>query len=229
MTNADIRARLDSLAEPDFQAFTSRLMPGVENVLGVRLPALRRLARELAQGNFSAYLQAARDDSYEETMLQGMVIGYAPGNPEALLPFVSPFVEKLDNWSTCDSFCVGLKMARSHPGLLWDFILPYLSSPAVFPCRFGIVMLLWYYIDAHHIDQVLTLLASVEHEAYYVRMAVAWAISMCYVAFPLQTETLLISDALDDFIHAKSLQKIMESRQISPQAKARIRAMKRKR
>ena len=72
-----IRRILEEMAEPDFQKFASSLIPNIprESLLGVRLPRLRRLAAKIAKGDWRMYLAQARDDSYEEIMLQGMVIG----------------------------------------------------------------------------------------------------------------------------------------------------------
>ena len=75
--NTWIKEQLEMLREPDFQKFTARLLPGTEHILGVRLPALRKIAKQLAKGDWQAYLQTACNDSYEELMLQGMVLGYA--------------------------------------------------------------------------------------------------------------------------------------------------------
>ena len=82
MTVSEIKERLLSLAEDDYKEFNQKLLPGVEHVLGVRLPAMRKLAKEAAKGDFRSYLNEARkavgpDSLHEEIMMQGLVIGYA--------------------------------------------------------------------------------------------------------------------------------------------------------
>ena len=101
----DIKAELVRLAEPEYAVFSRRLLPGTENVLGVRLPLLRRLARRIAKGDWAAYLDTAGDGSFEEVMLQGMVIGAICAPPQEVLARTAAFVPKIDNWSVCDSFC----------------------------------------------------------------------------------------------------------------------------
>ena len=96
-----------------------------------------------------------------------------------------------------------------------------------FVARFGIVMLLDHFITDTYIDEVLQVLDEVSHDGYYVKMAVAWAISVCYVKFEKETMALLLDNALDDFTYNKSLQKITESFRVSKEDKARIRKMKR--
>ncbi|MBC8569323.1 DNA alkylation repair protein [Zongyangia hominis] len=222
-----IRERLLALSEPDFQRFTSRLLPGVGNILGVRLPALRRLAKEIARGDWRAYLDTAGTSSFEEIMLQGMVIGAASAPVEELLSSIAAFLPKIDNWSVCDSFCSGLKMARTYPEEVWSFLKPYLESPKEFEARFGAVMLLNYFVDEAHIGQVLPLLGAVPAQGYYARMAVAWALSICYLHFPEKTLAFLRQGDLDNFTYNKALQKIVESQCTDAATKAVMRAMKR--
>lgn len=97
-----LREQLLELTEPKYMKFTSALMPGVENVLGIRLPVLRSIAKEIAAGDWRAYLAEAEDFYFEERMLQGLVIGYARCEPAEKLAHVARFVPKIDNWAVCD-------------------------------------------------------------------------------------------------------------------------------
>ena len=113
--NSELRARLESLADPGYRAFSARLLPVGTPLLGVRLPALRRIARELSRGDWRAYLDGAADGSFEEILLQGMVIGYAEMDMGERQHRTAAFVPKISNWSVCDSFCAGLKAVREDP------------------------------------------------------------------------------------------------------------------
>ncbi len=99
-------------ADPGYRAFSARLLPVGTPLLGVRLPALRRIARELSRGDWRAYLDGAADGSFEEILLQGMVIGYAEMDMGERQHRTAAFVPKISNWSVCDSFCAGLKAVR---------------------------------------------------------------------------------------------------------------------
>jgi len=224
---ASIHEQLLALSEPEFQKFSSSLLPGTNNILGVRLPALRKLAKKIAKGDWRAYLASEEDRSFEEIMLQGMVIGYVRADLPELLERIAAFVPKIDNWSVCDSFCSGLKIARKEPEAIWDFLQPYLHTEREFEARFGVVMLLFYFIEDLHIRRVLTLLDQIPSKEYYARMAVAWAISICFVRFPALTmEYLKTENSLDDFTYHKALQKITESNCVNRETKAVIRRMK---
>lgn len=223
-----IRERILELVDEDFRQFHSKLLPGINNILGVRLPHLRGLAMELAKGDWRNYITTAQGDYYEEIMLQGLVIGYAKTDIEDILHYVTVFVPKINNWAVCDSFCNNLKITKKHRRLVWDFLSPYLLSEQEYELRFAIVMLLCFYIEDEYIDQVLQLLDSTKHEGYYVKMAVAWAISICFIKYPEKTMIYLTKNTLDDFTYNKALQKITESFRVDKVTKNIIRTMKRK-
>lgn len=223
-----IKERIFELADEKYRQFHSKLLPGIDNVVGVRLPRLRELAKELAKAQWRNYLATAQDDYYEETMLQGLVIGYAKADIEEIWGYVAAFVPKINNWGICDSFCSGLKITKNHRPQVWELLRPYLLSQKEFELRFGIVMLLNYYIEDEYIDQVLVYLDSAKHDGYYVKMAVAWCLSICFVKYPKESMSYLKNNTLDDFTYNKALQKITESFRVDQATKTLIRSMKRK-
>ena len=227
--NNTIRKQFIDLADKEYQAFSSALIPTIDNVLGVRLPELRKLAQKLAKGDWRNYLEQAEDEFFEETMLQGMVIGYVNTDVEEILRYVSNFVPKINNWSVCDSFCTGLKFTRMNKARVWDFLQPYFTSDKEYEIRFGVVMILNYYVEEEYIGTVLQLLDRIKHEGYYVKMAAAWAISICYVKLPEPTMIYLKNNLLDDDTYNKALQKIIESLRVDSETKNVMRGMKRKR
>jgi len=226
--NKTVRERIFELADEEYRHFHSALVPGSDNIVGVRLPRLRELAKELAKGDWRNYISSAQDDYYEEIMLQGLVIGYAKADIEEISRYAATFVPKINNWAVCDSFCNSLKITKKHMAQVWDFLQPYLRSREEFELRFGIVMLLSFYIEDEYIDRVLALLDGARHKGYYVKMAVAWAVSICFVKYPEKTMAYLQKNSLDDFTYNKALQKIIESFRVDKETKTIIRSMKRK-
>lgn len=224
----DIRAHLFELQDLAFKKFSSALVPGTDPMIGVRLPQLRALSREIAAGDWRAYLESAQGDYFEEIMLQGMVIGAARAELEETLRYIAGFVPKLNNWSTTDSFCAGLKAAKNNQERFWDFLQPYLIAREEFGVRFGVVMLLFYFVTPKYIVRVLPLLDSICHDGYYAKMAVAWALSICYTRFPSETMALFQRNSLDAITFNKALQKSIESRCVTGAQKQVLRAMKRK-
>lgn len=225
--NQQIREQLEEWAEPQLKIFSSGLIPGEERILGVRLPKLRIYAKKLAKGDWRTYLREARDDSLEEILLQGMTLGYVKADFNVIQPYLTAFLPKIDNWSVCDSTCATLKIALREPERVYEYLLPCLHSTEPFRVRFGVVMLLNYFLTEEYIDRVLQELDGIRLEHYYVRMAVAWNLSMCYVKFPERTEGFLDNNHLDDWTYNKAIQKILESRQVDSTVKVQLRNRKR--
>lgn len=226
--NKTIREQLFQLSDKKYQKFSSSLLPNTDNILGVRLPDLRKIAKSIAKEDWRNLICNADNEYFEEVMLQGMVLGYVKTNIEELLKYINDFIPKIDNWSLCDSFCNGLKFTKQNMKTVWAFIQPFLSSNKEFEVRFGVVMLLNFYITEEYIDKMLKLLDNINQPGYYAKMAVAWAISICYVKFPSKTMNYLKNNNLDHFTYNKSLQKITESLKIDKQTKTIIKNMKRK-
>lgn len=225
--NRWIKEQLETLKEPEYQKFTASLLPGVESILGVRLPKLRQMAKKLAKDGWKEYLKEAKDDSMEEIMLQGMTLGYAKGNLQEKEEFLRAFIPKIDNWSVCDSCCNSIKIAKEQPEEMWEFLQEYLHSEKEFEVRFALVQFLNYYVNEKYLQRVLAEIDKISSEAYYVEMAQAWAVSICYREFPKETEPFLKQNHLNDFTHNKALQKITESQKVSKEQKAYIRSLKR--
>ncbi len=220
-----LREQLIEMSESGYRKFTSALMPGVEHVLGIRIPVLRDMAREIARGDWRTYLAGAEDHYFEERMLQGLVVACAKCPVEEKLALTARFVPKIDNWAVCDCFCWRLRRNEREP--MWNFIQSYFHSEKEYDVRFAVVMALGNFVDEEHLEALLALLDGVRHEAYYARMAVAWAVSVCFVKFPERTREWLEGCSLDDWTYNKSLQKIVESYRVGAQAKTEVRSMKR--
>lgn len=100
-------------------------------------------------------------------------------------------------------------------------------NPEVYEIRFGVVCLLDFFINEAYIDAVLEEMKKIHHDGYYVKMAVAWAVSICYIHFPEKTQKLLKENSLDDWTHNKTIQKIRESLRISKEEKEMLKTWKR--
>lgn len=223
-----IKKRLLELSEEEYRKFSSSLLPDIDNVLGVRLPKLRKLAREIySSGRWQKYLVDFKPEYMEEVMLQGMLIGLIKDKPEVILEYVKKFVPKINNWSVCDCFCNGLKFTQNNQPLVWNFLKPYLESEKEYEIRFAAVMLLSFFVDEKYLSAVLTELDKLKTEDYYAQMAIAWAVSICFIKYPEETYKYLLRSQLSKWIFNKSIQKCIESYKVSPEMKAKLRLLKR--
>lgn len=223
----DIKQELFKLADNKYKEFHRSLCPGTNNIVGVRVPVLREYAKRLAKEyNISDLLEKIDNEYYEEIMLQGMLIGLEKVDFETLQKHIEDFVPKIDNWAVCDVFCGGLKLTKKYKKEMWEFIQKYLKSNKEFEIRFGIVMILGYYIDEEYLERDFGIFDFINAKEYYVQMAIAWAISVCLVKFYDKTINYLKTASLDKFTYNKALQKGIESYRITDKQKENLRKMK---
>ena len=224
----DIIKRLEKEADKNYQKFSSSLLPNVNNVLGVRLPVLRRLAKEIVkEDKFKDFLSEKKHKYMEEYMLKGMLIGFLKEPVGEIINYIRLFVSQIDNWAVCDSFCNSLKFTKNNLEKVWDFLQPYSESSSEYEIRFAYVMLLNYYLIDEYIDKVLCLVDKFKDDRYYAKMSVAWLVSMCYIKYPLKTEQYLKKSKLDNWTYNKSIQKICESFKVEKNIKMKIKKLKR--
>ncbi len=228
MNKLEIKNKLKELSDSKYKEFHSGLCPNTDNILGVRVPVLRNFAKELSKKYKTEELLKNIDNKYyEEILLQGMIIGLSKEkNVETILEYVKEFIPKIDNWAICDVFCAGLKITKKYKETMWDFIKPYLNSDKEFEIRFGIVIILDYYIEEKYLKENFKIFESVKNEEYYVQMAIAWAISICLIKYFNETIEYLKTSGLDKFTYNKALQKGIESFRISEENKKILRNMK---
>ncbi len=223
-----VKQKLRELADQKYKEFHSGLCPGTDNIIGVRVPVLRNYAKELLKEyEIEELLKQMDSRYYEEIMLQGMLIGLAKQDFETRKKQIKEFVPKIDNWAICDVFCAGLKATKKNKQEMWSFLQKYLVSKQEFEIRFGIVMILDYYIEEDYLDKDFKIFDSITSQAYYVQMAVAWAISVSLIKFYDQTIKYLEIANLDNFTYNKALQKAIESYRITDERKYILRKMKR--
>lgn len=225
----NIKQRLQDEAEEDYRKFSQALIPNIKNILGVRIPILRKIAKEIYKSeNWQEFLKKNDFEYFEEIMLQAIIIGYIKETPENILKLVKDFVPKINNWSVCDCFCSGLKFTQQNKELVWKFIQPYFKSENEYDIRFAYVMLLEYFLDEKYFDASLQLIDNFSDTRYYAQMACAWALSMCYINFPEKTLNYLKKSNLDNWTFNKSIQKICESLRVDKETKSMLKCLKRR-
>ena len=152
MTTEQVKEQLQTLAEDDYKAFNENLLPGVKHILGVRLPLLRKIAKEIAKTDCRVYLNEAAEtigaeSFYEELMIQGLVIGYAKLRREERVRYLDEFVPKIQSWGICDSCTMGFKFMQKEPEFWFSYIRKYKDSSSEFELRFLLVALLAHYVE----------------------------------------------------------------------------------
>ena len=221
-----IRKILLENSDEKYRKFSSSLLPKTDNLLGVRIPFLRKFAKDIAKTCAEEFLREKNCEYFEETMLQGMVIGLVKTDIAQRFELIKDFLPKIKNWSVCDCFCCSLKFTKDNRKEVLEFLKPYIKSENEYEVRFAAVMLLDYFVNEEYIDTTLALLNEFTHEAYYAKMAVAWAISICYINYPDKTFEFLKRTKISPWVFNKSIQKITESIKIGKNLKDKARALR---
>ena len=221
-----IQERLFELKDEKYKDFQTSLCPGTNNIIGVRTPVLRELAKEIMKQDYMSFI-TSKHTYYEEYLLHAIIIPKIKFKEEQeRLGYIKDFIPLIYNWAICDILVSGLKSTKKNKELYYEFIKPYLISKEEFEIRFGVVMLLDYFIEDKYLKEVFEFLSNINHEGYYVKMAVAWAVSVCFVKYPEETHKYLKEKRLDKFTHNKSIQKICESYRVKEEDKKRCRELK---
>ena len=223
-----ILEEIRGLADEEYKKFHGGLIPGVKTeFLGVRVPKLRAVAKRITKEEWREFLKEYKNSTiYEIIMLYGMVLAEADCEFEEKLGYVRKFIPQIDNWAVCDVVCGDLKDIKKNRKKMYEFLQPYLLSDREYEVRFAVVVLMQYYITEEYIDTVLDWYGKICVDAYYVKMAVAWGLSVCFVKFRDKTLAFLQNCEIDRFTYNKAIQKIQESCRVSEEDKKMLKNMK---
>ena len=215
-----IIAQLANLAQGNetYAAFNKRIVNAKMPVIGVRVPDLRRLARELAPDMSAAdisKLLTVQNKSFDYVLLCGLLITHARLDDQMAIDLTKQYLPHVDSWAHIDIFVE--KKRRFAGEAWWDFALECLQSEAEFTVRYGVISLMTNFLDEAHIDQVFAALRNVKHDGYYVKMALAWLYATSAVNFFELTLAELENEHIDAWTRNKSYQKMRESRRFTPE------------
>lgn len=221
-----IQEKLFALQDLNYRQFQAKLMPTVdpEQIIGVRMPALRKLAKELkGTAEAEAFLAALPHRYYDENNLHGLLLCARSGYEETVAG-LDIFLPHVDNWATCD--LLSPRAFRSHPPQLPGQIRRWLDSGDTYTVRFGLEMLMSFYLDECFRPEYLDWAAEVKSEEYYVRMMVAWYFATALAKQYDAALPYLTSRRLEQWTHNKTIQKAVESYRITPEQKDALRALR---
>ena len=206
-----------------YAAFNQRIFNTKMPVIGVRVPDLRRLARELAPDMSAAdisKLLTAKNKSFDYVLLCGLLITRSRLDDQTTIDLTKQYLPLVDSWAHIDTFIE--KKRRFAGEVWWDFALECLQNEAEFTVRYGVISLMTNFLDEAHIDQVFAALRNVKHDGYYVKMALAWLYATAAVNFFELTLAELEDEHIDTWTRNKAYQKMRESQRFTPEQQAVI-------
>lgn len=216
---------LYNLQDLKYRDFHSKLLVKSDNLIGIRVPILKDIAKKISKGNYKSFLKTVKSDTYEEIMIYGLVIGYIKENYDEIIKYLNNFIPLIDNWAINDTVAANLKIFKKDQEKGYEQIKKYLTG-STFSIRFGLVLLLDHYINDNYIDDVLNIAFNLKNDEYYVKMANSWLISICYIKYPNKTLKYLNNNSLDVFTHNKAISKICDSYQVDKRTKEKLKKLK---
>lgn len=223
-----VLASLAAQRDEAYRRFMIRLLPTVspDRILGVRVPVLRKMARQMAGSEQAAvFCRDLPHTTYEENTLHGFLIEQIR-DARACEQALDVFLPCVDNWATCDMMAPrALGRALSQTS---ENIERRLTSSHPYTVRFAIGTRMRYFLGDAFEQRYLSSVAAVRSEEYYVRMMVAWFFATALARQYEATLPYLTEARLDDWVHNMTIRKACESRRIPEVQKQRLRALRRK-
>ncbi len=222
----DIQKALFSMQDLTYRSFSSKLMPTVdpETVIGVRTPALRKMAKALAKDeHIGQFLIRLPHQYYEENNLHAFLICEIRDYDRCVAE-LERFLPYIDNWATCDG--IRPRCFSANPEPLLTKISQWLASAHPYTVRFGIEMLMCHFLDARFEATFLDAVASIRSEEYYVNMMIAWYFATALAKQWESTVPYLEKCRLSPWVHRKTVQKAVESYRITADQKRYLKSLK---
>lgn len=218
----ELRDELFKEQDLRYREFHSKLVPNIDKkkIIGVRLPLLRKIAKQAFRENADNMLEY-----YEEIMVYGLTLSMKKCSAIEHIEDLKSFIPLIDNWAVCDTCVSSFKFTNKYKEEIYPFVLSYINK-SEYETRFAVVMLMCYYLDGEHIDEVLEILKGIKREEYYVNMAVAWAVATAFVKCREKTLALLFEKSLSPEVQNKSIQKIRDSFRVSKEDKELVKSLK---
>ncbi|MBO5065789.1 MAG: DNA alkylation repair protein [Clostridia bacterium] len=221
-----IEQKLKEMADPEYKEFHQKLMPTVnpEKVLGVRVPDLRKFAKEINKTDLKVvFLKKLPHKYYEENNLHAFLIEMVK-DYNTVIKELNRFLPFVDNWATCDM--MSPKIFKKHKKELLEEIEKWINSDEAYTIRYGIKCLMQYYLDDEFDVSFLQMVADIKSDEYYVNMMRAWYFATALSKQYEVSVKFLENRSLDKWTHNKTISKAVESHCVTPENKEYLKALK---
>lgn len=216
---------LFSIRDIKYRNFHSSLSVGNE-VIGIRTPDIKRIAKEISKGNYEEFLSLVGNNYYEEITLYGFILCNIK-DFDISNKYLNEYKYRINNWASCDLFCSSYKIVKKNKDYYYNFINDNINSDNIWIRRLCFVLLLDYYIEDKYLENIFYLCDKYNTNDYYVNMAVAWLISICYIKYRDITLNYILNNNLDDFTFNKTISKIRDSYRVCMEDKVYLNSLKR--
>ena len=202
---------LISLQDLKYKEFNSSIVLNSKyEMIGIRLPIMRDIAKKISKGNIENFLEYVQNKYYEEVMIQGLVISHIK-DEKLFNKYFKKYINKIDNWALCDSFCSSIKIVRNHEEKYLNEAIKLSLSKKEYISRVGLVIILNHFVKQDNITDIFDTLNKIQTDKFYINMAEAWLICEMYIKYPNETTSFLKNNNLNRFTQNKAISKIHDS------------------
>ena len=223
-----VQHTLFCMQDKKYREFQASLIPTVDkdDIIGVRVPALRKFAKQMFSGkDKDAILEELPHKYYEENNLHGYMLELIYDFDECIFR-TEEFLHYIDNWATCDT--VRPKVFAKNTDRLMPYIEKWLDSGKIYTVRYAVGQLMSNYLDLGFDISHPERLCSLDLSEYYISMMVAWYFATALAKRYDDILPYLEKGRLDTLTHNRTIQKAIDSRRITDGQKEYLRTLRRK-
>ncbi len=209
---------LIEIKDNKYQEFNKKIINTKYDMLGIKIPVLRRIAKEIYNGDYKTFLNILDNRYYELVMIRGLVISYIK-DIDLFNSYFNDYLDLIDNWAICDTFCSSLKIVNNNIDYFIKVIDKLIDTDKEYRVRLALVLLLDYYVLEEYLDYIFKRVDNIKSDLYYINMAKAWLLCECFIKYPNNTMNYFKNNNLDKFTINKTISKIRDSYRVDASTK----------
>ena len=221
-----IQEELFKLQDISYKEFHSKLISTIDKntIIGIKIPLLRSYAMKIKYTKEAdKFLNTLPHTYYDENVLHALLLSEMT-DYETFIKSIRAFLPYIDNWAVCD--VLKPKSIKKHKQIFIDEIKNWISSKDTYTIRFGVVMLMTYYLDEDYQKDYLNYPLQVKSDEYYVNMAISWFYATALAKHYDEVVKILKDKKLSVWVHNKTIQKAIESYRITKEQKEELKKLK---
>ena len=217
--------KLFELQDKKYQELQFKIIPNIDSntIIGVRTPELRKLAKEIVKEDYQYFLDDLPHKYFDENQLHAFIISEIKDYDECI-NYINKFLPYVDNWATCDQ--LSPKVFKKNTDKLLIPIKKWIKAKDTYTIRFGIGMLMSYYLNDNFDVKYLDWVSKIKSDEYYINMMIAWYFATALAKQYDCTIKYIENNILDSWTHNKTIQKAIESYRVSDEHKKYLRTLK---
>ena len=224
----NILNELYKMQDEKYRDIQVKTIPNIDSdsIIGVRTPELRSFAKKLIkEDSYKEFLEELPHKYFEENQLHSFIISEIK-DYDICISYINKFLPYVNKWATCDQ--LSPKVFKKNKEKLIKEIKVWIKSKETYTIRFGIGMLMSYFLDEDFNESYLETISKIKSKEYYINMMIAWYYATALAKQYDSTIKYLENNKLDIWVHNKTIQKAIESYRITDNQKEYLRSLKRK-